>query len=51
MIKAAKDNGLSTRAFDVYWNLKDEALRNAGISAMELACDADRDASVSERQS
>ncbi|MDM7459964.1 MAG: HsdR family type I site-specific deoxyribonuclease [Paracoccus sp. (in: a-proteobacteria)] len=41
-IKAAKDSGLSARAFGVYWNLKDdEALRNAGISAMELARDAE----------
>ncbi|MBA8843466.1 type I restriction enzyme R subunit [Ochrobactrum sp. RH1CCR137] len=41
-IKAAKDSGLSTRAFGVYWNLKDdEALRTAGISAMELAQDAE----------
>jgi len=41
-IKAAKDSGLSTRAFGVYWNLKgDEALRDAGISAMELARDAE----------
>ena len=41
-IKAAKDSGLSTRAFGVYWNLKDdEALRKAGISAMELARDAE----------
>ena len=50
-IKAAKDSGLSTRAFGVYWNLKDDAaLRNAGISAMELARRRrDRNASVSER--
>jgi len=41
-IKAAKDSGLSARAFGVYWNLKDdEPLRNAGISAMELARDAE----------
>lgn len=41
-IKAARDSGLSTRAFGVYWNLKgDEALRDAGISAMELARDAE----------
>jgi type I restriction enzyme R subunit len=37
-IKAAKDSGLSARAFGVYWALKDdEALRKAGISAQELA--------------
>jgi len=41
-IKAAEDSGLSARAFGIYWNLKnDEALRNAGISAMELAQDAE----------
>ncbi|MEH6787588.1 MAG: type I restriction endonuclease [Paracoccus sp. (in: a-proteobacteria)] len=41
-IKAAKDSGLSARAFGVYWNLKEnEPLRNAGISAMELARDAE----------
>lgn len=42
--KAAKDSGLSTRAFGVYWNLKDDAaLRDAGISAMELARDAENE--------
>lgn len=41
-IKAAKDSGLSARAFGVYWNFKDdESLRNAGISAMELARDTE----------
>jgi type I restriction enzyme R subunit len=41
-IKAAKDSGLSARAFGVYWNLKnDEPLSNAGISAMDLARDAE----------
>jgi type I restriction enzyme R subunit len=41
-IKAASDSSLATRAFGVYWNLKaDEALRDAGISAMELARDAE----------
>ncbi|MFC5503995.1 type I restriction endonuclease subunit R [Bosea massiliensis] len=37
-IKAAKDSGLTPRAFGVYWALKaDAALQNAGISAMEIA--------------
>ena len=37
-VKAAKDSGLSTRAFAVFWMLKDnDALRSAGISAMEVA--------------
>ncbi|WP_439492026.1 type I restriction endonuclease subunit R [Bosea sp. (in: a-proteobacteria)] len=37
-IKAAKDSGLTPRAFGVYWALKsDLALQNAGISAMEIA--------------
>ncbi|GER07160.1 type I deoxyribonuclease HsdR [Iodidimonas muriae] len=41
-IKAAKDSGLSTRAFGVYWALKDdEALQKAGVSAMELAQEAE----------
>jgi type I restriction enzyme R subunit len=40
-IKAAKDSGLSSRSFSVYWTLKDNsALGNAGISAMELAEEA-----------
>jgi Domain of unknown function (DUF4268) len=38
VVKAAKDSGLSTRAFAVYWGLKDDVvLRNAGIAARELA--------------
>jgi len=37
-IKAAKDSGLTPRAFGVYWALKsDLALQAAGISAMEIA--------------
>src|SRR5690606_18740988 len=39
-IGAGKDSGLSTRAFGVYWNLKDDkALHDAGISGMALARD------------
>jgi type I restriction enzyme R subunit len=41
-IKAAKDSGLAPRAAGIYWTLKeDAALRNAGISAMELAREAE----------
>ena len=41
-IKAAQDSGLSPRAFGVYWTLKeDAALAAAGISAMELAQEAE----------
>lgn len=41
-VKAAKDSGLSARAFGVYWRLKDEAaLRAAGISAQDLAQEAE----------
>lgn len=41
-VKAAKDSGLSPRAFGVYWNLKDNAdLHAAGIAAMELAKEAE----------
>ncbi len=37
-IAAAKQSGLSVGAFGVYWTLKDDqALRAAGISAMDLA--------------
>ena len=40
--KAAQESGLSARAFGVYWSLKeDEALAKAGISAVELARDAE----------
>ena len=41
-VKASKDSGLSPRAFGVYWTLKDDAALNAaGISAMELAKEAE----------
>ena len=41
-IRAAKDSGLSMRAFAIFWNFKDdETLRNAGIAAMVLAQDAE----------
>lgn len=44
-IKAAKDSGLSSRAFGVYWATKnDEALRAAGVSAMDLASEAEAEA-------
>jgi type I restriction enzyme R subunit len=44
-IKAAKDSGLSTRAFGIYWNLRDDALlKDSGISAMDLARDAETEA-------
>jgi type I restriction enzyme R subunit len=37
-VKGARDSGLSTRAYGVYWSLKDdEALGKAGVSAVELA--------------
>lgn len=41
-IKVAKDSGLSTRAFGVYWTLKDSTVLNAaGIPAMQLAQEAE----------
>jgi type I restriction enzyme, R subunit len=41
-VKAAKDSGLSVRAFGVYWTLKDDkALGAAGISAQDLAQEAE----------
>lgn len=41
-IKAAKESGLSPRAFGVYWTLKnDEALQKAGVSTRDLAQDAE----------
>jgi type I restriction enzyme R subunit len=41
-VKAAKDSRLSNRAFAVFWDLKDDAaLGAAGISAMELAKEAE----------
>lgn len=40
--KAAKDSGLSARAFSVYWLLRNEpALKGAGIEPMDIARDAD----------
>lgn len=37
-LKAAQDSGLSSRAFGIYWVLRDDAaLRGNGISAMNLA--------------
>lgn len=42
-IKAAKDSGLSTRAFGVYWALKeDDAVTKAGISALDIAKEAEQ---------
>jgi type I restriction enzyme, R subunit len=41
-LKAAKDSGLSPRAFAVYWSLRDDpALEAAGVDAMALAREAD----------
>lgn len=41
-ISAAKESGLSSRAFGVYWALRaDPALRSARVSALELARDAE----------
>jgi type I restriction enzyme R subunit len=41
-VKGAQDSGLSSRAYGVYWSLKDdEALGKAGISALELATEAE----------
>ena len=41
-MKAAAASGLSTRAFSVYWTLKDDAtLKAANILAMDLARDVD----------
>jgi type I restriction enzyme R subunit len=41
-LKAARDSGLSERAFGVYWSLKeDEVLAGAGISAIDLAKEAE----------
>jgi type I restriction enzyme R subunit len=41
-VKAAKDSGLSARAFAVYWTLKDDkAVQAAGISAQDLAHEAE----------
>jgi type I restriction enzyme R subunit len=41
-VRAAKESGLSARAFGVFWILKDdEPLRNGGISAKSLAREAE----------
>jgi type I restriction enzyme, R subunit len=41
-LKAAEDSGLSTRAFGVYWSLKDDAtLTKAGLSSVEMAKEAE----------
>jgi type I restriction enzyme, R subunit len=41
-VKGAQDSGLSSRAYGVYWSLKDdEELRKSGISAQELATEAE----------
>lgn len=45
-IKAAKDSGLGSRAFGVFWSLRgDHALRAAGVPAMEIAKDAESELS------
>jgi type I restriction enzyme R subunit len=41
-IKAAKESGLSARAFGVFWIVKDDAaVREAGLSAQDLAQEAE----------
>ena len=41
-IQSARESGLSPRAFGVHWALKDDtSLRNAGISTLSLAREAD----------
>ncbi len=41
-VQAAKDSGLSVRAFGVYWTLKDDkGLQAAKVSAMDLAREAE----------
>ncbi|HOX57992.1 MAG TPA: HsdR family type I site-specific deoxyribonuclease [Verrucomicrobiota bacterium] len=41
-VKSAKESGLSTRAFSVFWVLRDDAaLRQASISPMDLAREAE----------
>jgi type I restriction enzyme R subunit len=41
-LQAAKDSCLSSRAFAVYWSLRDDpALKSAGVDPMELARDVD----------
>ncbi len=42
-MNAAKESGLSRRAFGVHWVLKDDhALRTAGVGALELAKEAEK---------
>ncbi len=41
-VKSAKESGLSTRAFSVFWTLRDDsALKAAGVSPMEIAREAE----------
>jgi type I restriction enzyme R subunit len=41
-LKAARESGLSSRAFAVYWSLRDDpALKSAGVDPMALARDVD----------
>jgi type I restriction enzyme R subunit len=41
-MKAARDSGLSTRAFGVYWLLRDNAaVKKAGLDAMATAKEAE----------
>ena len=41
-IEAARESGLSPRAFAIYWVLRDDtALQGAGIDAMALAKEAE----------
>ena len=41
-MKAATESGLSTRAFGVFWTVKDDgALKKAGVSPMDLAREVD----------
>jgi len=41
-VKGAQDSGLSSRAYSIYWSLKDdEALGKAGISALDLATESE----------
>ncbi len=43
IVKAEKESGLSARAFNIYWKLKDDSsLGVAGISARDLAEEAER---------
>jgi type I restriction enzyme, R subunit len=41
--KAAKETGLSPRAFGIFWSLKDdEALKKAGVSVLDLAREVEK---------